>query len=125
MGDRANKKPPPKQGPWIVLPGDGSQQPRALLFHSLVLYGFQPRGLQAPRLDWLSETPFCTGYEALSPCRCGLRALSWYGLPEFEREHVGETAELPDARPASSFGYSTEVGDEQLDEFVAERWFEH
>ena len=29
-------------------PGDGSRQPRALLFHSLVLYGFQPWGLRLP-----------------------------------------------------------------------------
>ena len=42
------KKPPPRQGPWIVLPGDGSRQPRALLFHSLVLYGFQPWGFRLP-----------------------------------------------------------------------------
>ena len=29
-------------------PGDGSRQPRALLFHSLVLYGFQPWGVRLP-----------------------------------------------------------------------------
>ena len=28
--------------------GDGSLQPRALLFHSLVLYGFQPWGVRHP-----------------------------------------------------------------------------
>ena len=29
-------------------PGDRSRQPRALLSHSMVLYGFQPRGFRLP-----------------------------------------------------------------------------
>ena len=44
------KRPLREQRPWIVLPGDGSRQPRALLSHSLVLYGFQPRGFRLPGL---------------------------------------------------------------------------
>ena len=32
----------------MFLPGDGSRQPRALLSHLLVLYGFQPWGFRLP-----------------------------------------------------------------------------
>ena len=43
-----HKKAPVKTEALRSQPGDGSRQPRALLFHSLVLYGFQPWGFRTP-----------------------------------------------------------------------------
>ena len=44
-----NKKPLPSQGPWIVLPGDGSASLRDRpVFPEWVLYDFQPLGIRHP-----------------------------------------------------------------------------
>jgi len=51
LGSRqtCSKKPPPKQGPWIVLPGDGSASLRDRpVFPEWVLYDFQPLGIRLP-----------------------------------------------------------------------------
>ena len=49
LGHSAIKKPPPKQGPWIVLPGDESASLRDRpVFPEWVLYDFQPLGIRLP-----------------------------------------------------------------------------
>ena len=44
------------------MPGNGSRQPRALLFHSLVLYGFQPRGFRLPGYKSLDDLSWNVDY---------------------------------------------------------------
>ena len=49
FGSGAIKKPPPKQGPWIVLPGYRSASLRDRpVFPEWVLYDFQPLGIRLP-----------------------------------------------------------------------------
>ena len=48
----------------MFLPGDGSRQPRALLFHSVVLYGFQPWGFRLPDIQLFADN----SVDPLSQC---------------------------------------------------------